>query len=194
MQTCSASPWNEAAQQGSCLQQEGRWPIACRKLQGSWKDARVHLRAITREPTDWFKRSKTIICREFPPAFLSEVITTTKSVCATSLPLPATAIAVKAVSPAVEKPSCREELVPGSHRRLPHCSRQRRASQQKLNNPAQQVKSFSVLLKASLKCRDKTFMHPMDLGFLDPPWHGFWGINEVGVPGNAGGENRSPID
>lgn len=150
--TCSASPGNEAGQQGSCLEQEGRWPTACEKLQGSWKDAGMHIRVVTHEPIEWVKRSKTTVCREFPPpVFLSELITTTKSVCSTGLPLLAAAIAVKAVRPAVEKPSCREEVAPGSHRPLPQRCRQRGASRQKPNKPAQRVKSFSVLLVASLK-------------------------------------------
>lgn len=85
-QTCSASPRNEAAQQGSCFEQEGRWPIVCRELQGSWKDARMHLRAITHEPINWFKRSKTIIWREFPPAFLSEAIYYSYEICSSFWP------------------------------------------------------------------------------------------------------------
>lgn len=40
------------------------------------------------------------------------------------------------------------------------------------------MKSFSVLLTASLKRKDKTLRHPTGLGFLDPLWHGFGGINE----------------
>lgn len=55
------------------------------------------------------------MCREFPPALLSEVITATKSVCGTSLPWPATVIAAKAACPAVEEPRYREEVAPGSH-------------------------------------------------------------------------------
>lgn len=42
---------------------------ARRTPQGSWKDACVHLRAITPEPIDLFKRSKSISCRELPPCF-----------------------------------------------------------------------------------------------------------------------------
>lgn len=164
MQSCHGSPWNEATQ-------DGRWLIVCRKLKGSRKDVQMHLWVITQ--AHWlFKRSKTITFRELPPALPS----TTKSVYTTGLPLPATVIAVKAACPAVEKPSCMEKFTPGSHQLLLQCSQHHGASQQKLNNPAQRVKSFSVLLEASLKCRDKTFMEPMGLGFLDLLWHGFGGL------------------
>lgn len=164
MQNCSGSPWNEATQ-------DGKWPIACRKLKGSRKDVQMHLWVIT-QAHRLFKRSKTITCRERPPALSSN----TKSVYTTGLPQPATVIAVKAVCPAVKKPSYTEKFAPGSYQLLLQCSQHHGASQQQLNNPAQRVKSFSVLLEASLKCRDKTFVQPTGLGFLDLLWHGFGGL------------------
>lgn len=36
MQSYGGSPWNEATQ-------DGRWPIACRKLKGRRKDVQMHL-------------------------------------------------------------------------------------------------------------------------------------------------------
>lgn len=171
---------------------EGGW-YSMQEVQGSWKDAQMHLRAITHEPINWVKRRKTIICGEFLLLFSQKWWQLQKPVCTTNLPLPAAVIAEQAACPAVEKRSCREEVAPGSHRLLPQCSQKRGASQWKLKNPAEQVKSFSVLL-TSLKCRDKTLLYPTGLGFLDPPWHGFWGINEKGVPRNAGRESRFPVD